>query len=136
MALAEFKTPKTNTVSAVEPAVWMRTALDSLEQFDKGTESGIHAILRKQFVFSNCVIQAFEAILKANKITTEEARLANELVQNYLCDDLLTALGEEYISVIHRLLMPFSEAEDTNRTKPKTCVSNHLSVLNAPADFV
>ena len=71
------------------------------------------------FVFSNCVIQAFEAILSANKITTEEARLVDELIQTYLCDDLLLALGEDYISVIHRLLMPFSEAVEAPQAKSK-----------------
>ena len=99
-----------------------------------------HTLLRKQFVFSNCVLQAFEAILSANKITLEEAGLVDELIQTYLCDDLLSALGEDCISVIHRLLMPFSDTVETPKAKSRPsarmAVFTEFSITDAPANFV
>ncbi|MDB0011895.1 hypothetical protein N9E31_00225 [Paracoccaceae bacterium] len=140
MNLADFQSSNSATPTPIEPASWMRSALLSLALSEKGPTRNNHALLRKQFVFSNCVIQAFEAILSANKITTEEARLVDELIQTYLCDDLLLALGEDYISVIHRLLMPFSEALEAPKAKSKPsarmAVFTEFSVTDAPVNFV
>ena len=140
MNLADFQPSNSATPTPIEPASWMRSALLSLALSEKGPSKNNHALLRKQFVFSNCVIQAFEVILSANKITTEEARLVDELIQTYLCDDLLLALGEDYISVIHRLLMPFSEAVEAPQAKSKPsarmAVFTEFSVTDAPVNFV
>ena len=140
MNLADFQPSNSATPTPIEPASWMRSALLSLALSEKGPTKNNHALLRKQFVFSNCVIQAFEAILRANKITTEEARLVDELIQTYLCDDLLSALGEDYIAIIHRLLMPFSDAVEAPKVKSKPsarmAVFTEFSVTDAPVNFV
>jgi hypothetical protein len=140
MNLADFKPSNSATPTPIEPASWMRSALLSLALSEKGPAKNNHSLLRKQFVFSNCVLQAFEAILSANKITKEEARLVDELIQTYLCDDLLSALGEDCISVIHRLLMPFSDAAETPKAKSKPsarmAVFSKFSITDAPANFV
>ena len=140
MNLADFKPSNSATPTPIEPASWMRSALLSLALSEKGPAKNKHALLRKQFVFSNCVLQAFEAILSANKITIEEASLVDELIQTYLCDDLLSALGEDCVSVIHRLLMPFSDAVETPKTKSKRrarmAVFTGYSIIDAPVNFV
>lgn len=140
MNLADFKPSNSATPTPIEPARWMRSALLSLALSEKGPAENNHTLLRKQFVFSNCVLQAFEAILSANKITLEEARLVDELIQTYLCDDLLSALGEDCISVIHRLLMPFSDTVETPKAKSRPsarmAVFTEFSITDAPANFV
>ncbi|MDA8634972.1 hypothetical protein N9L70_01115 [Rhodobacteraceae bacterium] len=140
MSHAVFQPSNSATPTPIEPASWMRSALLSLALSEKGPTKNNYELLRKQFVFSNCVIQAFEAILRANKITTEEAKLVDELIQTYLCDDLLSALGEDYISTIHRLLMPFSDAVEAPKVKSKLsarmAVFTEFSVTDAPVNFV
>jgi phenolic acid decarboxylase len=96
-------------VEIVRPKEWLEEALITLEKIKAGAKSSKEAVTFYKFVFSNYVVEAFEAILAAKQITVEQAELVNKIMTEYLTDELLAALSDYDQEVIQNLLAPFSE---------------------------
>jgi hypothetical protein len=87
-------------VEIVRPKEWLEEALITLEKIKAGAKSSEEAITFNKFVFTHYVVEAFEAILAAKAITTEQAELVHKVVTEYLSDELLAALSD-YDQEVH-----------------------------------
>ena len=74
-------------------------------------------------MFTHYVVEAFEAILAAKAITTEQAELVHKVVTEYLSDELLSALSNYDQEVIQNLLVPFSQTEAAPQEDPTEAVT-------------
>lgn len=96
-------------IEIISSTEWLREGITTLDKIKADRRSEGAKVGLKAWVFGNYIIPAFRAILSAGKITTAEAELVNEVVQNHLSDALLDALSQEQVRTIELLLMPFSE---------------------------
>ena len=110
-------------VEIVRPKEWLEEALITLEKIKAGAKSSEEAITFNKFVFTHYVVEAFEAILAAKAITTEQAELVHKVVTEYLSDELLAALSEYDQEVIQNLLVPFSQTEAAPQEDPTEAVT-------------
>ena len=110
-------------VEIVRPKEWLEEALITLEKIKAGAKSSQEAITFNKFVFTHYVVEAFEAILAAKAITTEQAELVHKVVTEYLSDELLAALSNYDQEVIQNLLVPFSQTEAAPQEDPTEAVT-------------
>jgi len=110
-------------VEIVRPKEWLEEALITLEKIKAGAKSSQEAITFNKFVFTHYVVEAFEAILAAKAITTEQAELVHKVVTEYLSDELLAALSDYDQEVIQNLLVPFSQTEAAPQEDPTEAVT-------------
>jgi hypothetical protein len=110
-------------VEIVRPKEWLEEALITLEKVKAGAKSAEEALIFNKFVFPHYVVEAFEAILAAKAITTEQAELVHKVVTEYLSDELLAAMSDYDPEVIQNLLVPFSQTEAAPQEDPTEAVT-------------
>jgi hypothetical protein len=69
------------------------------------------------------VVEAFEAILAAKEITTEQAELVHKVVSEFLSEELFVALGDYDQEVIQNLLIPFAQTEETSEADTEQAIT-------------
>ena len=98
-------------VEIVKPKEWLEEALITLDKVKAGARTTEEALTFNKFVFTHYVVEAFEAILAAKEITTEQAQLVHKVTSEYLAPELFGALGDYDQQVLERLLLPFVQTE-------------------------
>ena len=93
---------------------WMNEGLITLEKIKTGAKSPEQALELGLWVFRNFILKSFEAITAAGKITKNEAKLINHVIQEHLSQDLLNALTPSEVDTMQALLIPFLEQAEAN----------------------
>jgi len=93
---------------------WMEEGLITLEKIKTGAKSPEQALELGLWVFRNFILKSFEAITAAGKITKNEAKLINHVIQEHLSQDLLNALTPSEVDTMQALLIPFLEQAEAN----------------------
>ena len=93
---------------------WMNEGLITLEKIKTGAKSPEEALELGLWVFRNFILKSFEAITAAGKITKNEAKLINHVIQEHLSQDLLNALTPSEVDTMQALLIPFLEQAEAN----------------------
>ena len=93
---------------------WMNEGLITLEKIKTGAKSPEQALELGLWVFRNFILKSFEAITGAGKITKNEAKLINHVIQEHLSQDLLNALTPSEVDTMQALLIPFLEQAEAN----------------------
>jgi phenolic acid decarboxylase len=76
-----------------------------------------------KFIFTHYVVEAFEAILAAKQISSDQAVLVHRVVTEYLSDELFSALNDYDQEVIQNLLVPFLEKDEAPREEIKEAIN-------------
>jgi len=109
-------------VEIVKPKEWLEEALITLEKVKAGSKTAEEALTFNKFVFTHYVVEAFEAILAAKEITTEQAELVHKVVSEFLSEELFVALGDYDQEVIQNLLIPFAQTEETSEADTEQAI--------------
>ena len=110
-------------VEIVCPQKWLEEALITLDKVKHGIKDAETVFAFNKFVFTHYVVEAFEAILAAKQISSDQAVLVHRVVTEYLSDELFSALNDYDQEVIQNLLVPFLEQDEAPRDEVKEAIN-------------
>ena len=110
-------------VEIVCPQKWLEEALITLDKVKLGINNADTIFAFNKFIFTHYVVEAFEAILAAKQISSDQAVLVHWVVTEYLSDELFSALNDYDQEVIQNLLVPFLEKDEAPREEIKEAIN-------------
>ena len=110
-------------VEIVCPQKWLEEALITLDKVKLGINNADTIFAFNKFIFTHYVVEAFETILAAKQISSDQAVLVHRVVTEYLSDELFSALNDYDQEVIQNLLVPFLEKDEAPREEIKEAIN-------------